>query len=170
MKHIQIIEGDITAAKVDAIVNAANPQMLGGGGVDGAIHKAAGPELLKECQKIQVVNGIRCPFGSAKITFAGNLNAKYVIHAVGPVYSSESNPEVTLQKTYESIFKLAIEYHCQSLAIPAISCGAYGFPIKKASVIAINCCRRYPNININFYLLGGEIIHAWKSAIDDINL
>ena len=100
MTNIKIIRGDITTADVDAIVNAANPVMLGGGGVDGAIHKAAGHLLLEECRKIQPVNGVRCPVGEARITPAGNLKAKYVIHTVGPIYMAMkllkniSNPHI----------------------------------------------------------------------------
>ena len=92
MDNIKAQKGDITTANVDAIVNAANPMMLGGGGVDGAIHKAAGPALLEECRKVKSVNGIRCPFGEARITKAGNLPAKFVIHAVGPRYHHEKEP------------------------------------------------------------------------------
>ena len=92
MKNIQLIEGDITLAEVDAIVNAANPKMLGGGGVDGAIHKAAGPRLLEKCRKVKPENGIRCPFGQARLTAAGDLTAKFVIHTVGPRYKIEANP------------------------------------------------------------------------------
>lgn len=164
MKHIQIIKGDITTACVDAIVNAANPKMLGGGGVDGAIHRAAGPELLEACRKVKSINGIRCPFGSARITGAGNLNAKYVIHAVGPIYAKASNPEDILESTYSNILKLAIEYQCASLAIPAISCGAYGFPVKDAAKIAVSACARYPDITIMFYLVESRVLNAWQKA------
>jgi O-acetyl-ADP-ribose deacetylase len=165
MEHIEILEGDITKAVVDAIVNAANPKMLGGGGVDGAIHKAAGPKLLEECRKVKSIKGIRCPFGSAQITSAGELKAKYVIHATGPIFRNETNPDEVLRKTYIAILEIAKKYNCKSVAIPAISCGAYGFPIEKASVIAIESCRNYPNINVKFYLLGREIINAWNNAL-----
>ena len=162
--HIQIIEGDITKASVDAIVNAANPKMLGGGGVDGAIHNAAGPKLLEACRRVKSKNGIRCPFGSARITSAGNLNAKHVIHAVGPIYRNEADPEAVLEETYESIFRLALENRCSSIAIPAISCGAYGFPVHSAAEIAIRLSSLHPDIDIVFYLMGKQIIEAWNSA------
>jgi len=165
MEHIEIIEGDITRADVDAIVNAANSRMLGGGGVDGAIHRAAGPKLLEACRKIQSIDGIRCPSGSAQITSAGDLNSKYVIHAVGPIYRNEANPEDVLRKTYLSVLDVAVENSCSSIAIPAISCGAYGFPIESASVIAIDTCSKYPNIKIKFYLLGHKILEAWENAL-----
>ena len=105
---IKIIQGDITQASVDAIVNAANPQMLGGGGVDGAIHRAAGPKLLGECEKVKVENGVRCPTGEARITQAGDLKAKYVIHTVGPRYGIDKNPEDLLAFAYQNCLKLAI--------------------------------------------------------------
>ena len=168
MNHIKIIEGDITKAKVDAIVNAANPMMLGGGGVDGAIHQAAGPALLEACRKVTATNGIRCPFGSAKITSAGDLGAKYVIHAVGPIYRQENNPDKVLEKTYQSVLTLAEEHRCESIAIPAISCGAYGFPIEPASKIAVDICAKYSEIKIHFYLLGQQIIEAWQHAVSQV--
>jgi O-acetyl-ADP-ribose deacetylase (regulator of RNase III) len=165
MNHIEIIIGDITNASVDAIVNAANPRMLGGGGVDGAIHRAAGPRLLEACKKIEAIDGVRCPFGSARITPAGDLAAKYVIHAVGPIYHNEAHPEALLKQTYVSVLDLAIQNSCCSIAIPAISCGAYGFPIDLASVIAINTCAQYPKLQIKFYLLDQNALSAWRNAI-----
>ncbi|MDF5302086.1 macro domain-containing protein, partial [Vibrio parahaemolyticus] len=93
MNAISLVQGDITTAHVDAIVNAANPRMLGGGGVDGAIHRAAGPALINACYAVDDVDGIRCPFGDARITEAGNLNARYVIHAVGPIYDKFADPK-----------------------------------------------------------------------------
>ena len=111
MNNIELIEGDITGAQVDAIVNAANPKMLGGGGVDGAIHKAAGPKLLEECRKIRSVNGIRCPFGEARITPAGNLKAKFVIHTVGPRYKIE--PTILCECVYRSAFVMLFLKHLQ---------------------------------------------------------
>jgi len=134
MEKIEIKKGDITKAQEEAIVNAANPKMLGGGGVDGAIHKAAGPKLLEACRKVKPQNGIRCPFGEARITKAGDLDADYVIHAVGPIYRSDKEPAVTLSSTYHNCLKLAIENKCASIAFPAISCGAYGFPLDQAAI------------------------------------
>lgn len=168
MNHIQLIDGDITTAHVDAIVNAANPLMLGGGGVDGAIHRAAGPALLEACRQVKPVDGIRCPFGSARITSAGNLNAKYVIHAVGPIYRNEAAPEQRLEEAYASIFQLASAHDCQSIAIPAISCGAYGFPLEPAAFIAIKVSVLFPDINIQFYLRGNKVMTAWQRALSTI--
>ena len=168
MNHISLLQGDITQAAVDAIVNAANPKMLGGGGVDGAIHRAAGPELLEECRKIKPVDGVRCPFGQARITPAGNLKARYVIHAVGPIYRNENDPEGVLFSTYQNSLSLAVHNHCRSIAFPAISCGAYGFPIESAADIALGVCDepQHRNLNIYFYLFDQATLSSWRTAYD----
>lgn len=171
MNNIQVIEGDITAANVDAIVNAANPMMLGGGGVDGAIHKAAGPELLAECQKVNAVRKIRCPVGDARITLAGNLPSKYVIHTVGPRYHREAEPKKLLAAAYNSSLGLALENGCKSIAFPAISCGSYGYPVREAAEIAIRVCSddKFNSIEIFFYLYGQKNYAIWQSALDRKN-
>lgn len=163
------ITGDITRAKVDAIVNAANPGLMGGGGVDGAIHRAAGSELLEECMKIEPVNGVRCPTGQARITSAGNLDASYVIHTVGPVYHQVSNPEELLVSAYQNSLQLAEQYRCQSIAFPAISCGVYGYPKEEAAKIAVDVCMGYLThykIEIVFYLFDDSTRQIWQHAID----
>jgi len=154
MSNIEIKLGDITTAEVDAIVNAANPKMLGGGGVDGAIHRAAGPKLLDACRKVKSINGVRCPFGEARITEAGNLHSKYVIHTVGPIYSSDKDPASTLKNAYTNSCELALKYKCQSIAFPAISCGVYGYPHEEAAKIALSACSnaRYSNLKIYFFI------------------
>ncbi|MBU1218439.1 macro domain-containing protein [Myxococcota bacterium] len=154
MNNIEILLGDITKAEVDAIVNAANPTMLGGGGVDGAIHRAAGSALLDACRKVVAVNGARCPFGESRITQAGNLKSKYVIHTAGPIYHSNDNPSRTLRNSYTSALNLAMENGCTSIAFPAISCGAYGYPHSEAARIALGVCSRpeYSSLKIFFYI------------------
>ena len=132
--NIKIIQGDITTLKVDAIVNAANPSLMGGGGVDGAIHKAAGPKLKELCRPLR-----GCHTGSAKITDGCNLKSKYIIHAVGPVWNNGTRSEETLlASAYQTCLELAIENHIESIAFPSISTGAYRFPFEKATTIARN--------------------------------
>ena len=139
--NIEILQADITTLKVDAIVNAANKSLLGGGGVDGAIHEAAGSELLKECKTL---NG--CNTGEAKITDAYNLPCKKIIHTVGPIWNNGSeNEEMLLSNCYLNCLKLASDYNLRSIAFPGISTGAYGFPIAKASKIAYNSIINHTN-------------------------
>ncbi len=129
---VNVLNGDITKQQVDVIVNAANETLLGGGGVDGAIHRAAGPELFEECKELG-----GCRKGEAKITKGYNLSAQYVIHTVGPVYGQEGGlEEQTLAACYHSSLKLACEHKLKSIAFPSISTGAFGYPIKEAAKVA----------------------------------
>ena len=142
---IKIIQGDITTLAVDAIVNAANQVMLGGGGVDGAIHDAAGPELYEACLKVPEVRpGVRCPTGEARITPGFKLPAKFVIHTVGPVYRDglHGEPE-KLAACYRNSLALAAENGCKSIAFPCISTGIYGYPIEDAAKIAVREVREF---------------------------
>ena len=136
--RIEIRQGDITRLKVDAIVNAANTSLLGGGGVDGAIHRAAGPELLAECRTLG-----GCPTGEARITRGYNLPAAAVIHTVGPVYSGKPRDRELLTRCYSNCLALADENGIRSIAFPAISCGVYGYPIDEACRIAVDTVRGF---------------------------
>lgn len=143
MSRIELILGDITKLEVDAIVNAANSTLMGGGGVDGAIHRAAGPELLEECKKVVEKIG-SCPPGNAVITGAGRLKCKYVIHAVGPIWrGGHFGESETLRNAYLNSLKLAKENGIKTIAFPNISTGAYGFPKELASEIAISTIKEF---------------------------
>jgi len=131
---LHIIKGDITSQDTDAIVNAANPTLLGGGGVDGAIHRAAGTDLLLECKKIG-----GCNHGEARITGAYNLPAQYIIHTPGPIYKNGKNNEaLILKNSYRNSLKLAYEHNLKSISFPAISAGIYAYPLKEACKIAVD--------------------------------
>ena len=144
MSRLIAVQADITQRAVDAIVNAANQRLLGGGGVDGAIHRAAGPELLDACRELpEVESGVRCPTGDARITPAFALPAKWVIHTVGPVYRNgqQGEPEL-LVSCYQRSMELALDHKVQTIAFPAISCGVYGYPAESAAKIAVSTLRR----------------------------
>ncbi|MFN8391532.1 MAG: O-acetyl-ADP-ribose deacetylase [Bdellovibrionota bacterium] len=134
------LQGDITHESVDVIVNAANSSLLGGGGVDGAIHRAAGPELLAECRKARAEQG-ECPPGHAVITSAGALKARFVVHTVGPIWRGGSEREAeTLASCYRKSLELAAHERCKSVAFPAVSTGVYGYPREQAARIAVSAC------------------------------
>ncbi len=142
-----VIQGDITQQDVDAIVNAANSSLMGGGGVDGAIHRAGGPQILEECKAYIAKNG-RLPTGEAMITSGGRLKAKYVIHTVGPVWQGGSNKEdELLANAYRNSLRVAVENNVKSVAFPSISTGIYGFPIQRAAGIAVETASRFASNN-----------------------
>lgn len=168
---LTLVRGDITRQEVGAIVNAANSGLMGGGGVDGAIHKAGGPAILEECKQIRAVQG-KLPAGQAVITGGGNLKAKYVIHTVGPIWRlGICNEESTLASAYRESLKLASQYEVKSVAFPSISTGAYGFPVDKAAKIAIKTATDYCQENsdlveIRFCLFDLETYNCFKKALN----
>jgi O-acetyl-ADP-ribose deacetylase (regulator of RNase III) len=142
---VRLVQGDITEMETDAIVNAANPSLMGGGGVDGAIHRKGGPKILEECKRIRATewpNGL--PTGKAVITSGGNLKAKYVIHTVGPIWrgGSSGEPEL-LAEAYRNSLKLAVSKGLKTIAFPSISTGAYGYPIEKACKVALTTVKEF---------------------------
>ena len=164
--EIEILRGDITKLDVDAIVNAANTTLLGGGGVDGAIHRAAGPELLAECRTLG-----GCRPGEAKITRGCRLPSRFVIHTVGPVWrgGKHGEPE-TLANCYRNSLQLAGENEIKTLAFPAISCGVYGYPIKEAAQIAFNATREFLAVSDNpqkviFVVWGEDVYDAYLQIL-----
>ncbi len=158
LDRIEIKRADITTMNVDAIVNAANEHMLGGGGVDGAIHRAAGPGLLEECRRVTEVRpGVRCPTGDARITGGHDLPARFVIHTVGPVWRGGGHQEPDLLAScYRRCLELAVENGARSVAFPAISCGVYGYPLGAAAAIAVrevaNFLRQQPSVERVFFV------------------
>ncbi|MEM2319246.1 MAG: O-acetyl-ADP-ribose deacetylase [Candidatus Bathyarchaeia archaeon] len=142
---VRIVQGDITEMETDAIVNAANPSLMGGGGVDGAIHRKGGPKILEECKRIRATewpDGL--PTGKAVITTGGNLKAKYVIHTVGPIWrgGGSGEPEL-LEEAYRNSLELAVSRGLKTIAFPSISTGAYGYPIEKACRVALSTVKEF---------------------------
>ena len=166
---LELIEGNITEQETDAVVNAANSSLLGGGGVDGAIHRAGGPKILEECRKLG-----GCPTGEARITTGGNLTAKYVIHTVGPVYSGGKQREAELlANAYKNSLSLASQYKLKSVAFPSISTGAYGYPVNEAAIIALktvmNYLKTYTDIElVRFVLFGSKAYQAYDKALQEL--
>ena len=163
---IDLLRGDITKLDVDAIVNAANTSLLGGGGVDGAIHRAAGPKLLEECRSLG-----GCQPGQAKITRGYNLPAPFIIHTVGPVWSGGNRGEAeALANCYRNSLRLAAENEIKTIAFPAISCGAYRYPIAEAAQIALRTARDFLSATdqidkVIFVLVSGEIFSVYKQLL-----
>ncbi len=163
---IEFVQGDITKAETDAIVNAANSRLAGGGGVDGAIHRAAGPSVMEECRRIG-----SCPTGSAVATGAGDLPARHIFHAVGPVYKGLEKDVEQLAGCHLKCLDLAVEKGCRSIAFPAISTGAYGYPVDQAAAIAVGTVRGWLLKNpdrlerIVFVLFDAPTLESYKAAL-----
>ena len=168
--RLHISRADITQLEVDGVVNAANNRLLGGAGVDGAIHRAAGPALLDECKTL---NG--CKTGEAKITAGHKLPASYIIHTVGPVWhGGQQNEAELLASSYRNSLQLAKDYHLNSIAFPALSCGVYGYPVDKAANIAINEIKRFSNKpgsikDVVLVAFSGEMLDVLETAARAIN-
>ena len=165
---IVLFEGDITTQNVDAIVNAANRGLLGGGGVDGAIHRAGGPAILAECREIRRTSypdGL--PTGQAVATGGGDLPARWVIHTVGPVYSSSEDRSGLLASCHTESLRLADELGAETVAFPAISTGVYGYPVEEASIVAIGAVRRARTKvrEVRFVLFGRPAFEAFERAL-----
>ena len=167
---LELVEGDITRQDTEAIVNAANTSLLGGGGVDGAIHRAGGPQILEECRKIG-----GCPTGEARITAGGRLTARWVIHTVGPIYrdGSHREPEL-LANAYRNSLALAGAHAIRSVAFPSISTGAYGYPVAEAARIAlttvITFLKTHPKITlVRFVLFGPAALRTYEAALGELS-
>jgi O-acetyl-ADP-ribose deacetylase (regulator of RNase III) len=170
---IELCQGDITAQQVDAIVNAANSRLAGGGGVDGAIHRRGGPEIMRETDA-RYPDG--CPTGSAVISTAGRLDAKYVIHAVGPVWGGGGRGEVELLAgAYRRCLELAVEHDCRSIAMPALSTGAYRFPMDHAARIALSTAIEFVAKNdgpklVRFVLFDAAAYEVFAEALEGLGI
>ena len=168
--RIHLVQGDITKVHTDAIVNAANTSLLGGGGVDGAIHRAGGPVILEECRKIVARQG-GCPTGQAVITTGGNLPAKYVIHTVGPVWNGGSKGEAALlADCYRNSLRLAAQHDIQSIAFPNISTGVYGYPKDQAAKIAVETVQDYLQhhafpLEVSFVVFDAENLSLYQKLL-----
>ncbi len=166
---LELVEGDITQQDTEAIVNAANTTLLGGGGVDGAIHRAGGPQILEECKKIG-----GCPTGEARLTTGGRLKARWVIHTVGPVYRDGKHREPErLASAYQNSLKLASAHGIRSVAFPSISTGAYGYPLPDAARIALRTALDYLKAHqeialVRFVLFGRPALQVYEAALAEL--
>ncbi|MFP3976075.1 MAG: O-acetyl-ADP-ribose deacetylase [Dehalococcoidia bacterium] len=171
--RLALLQGDITKQDTDAIVNAANSGLMGGGGVDGAIHRAGGPAILEDCKKIVAEIG-RLPAGQAVMTTGGNLKAKHVIHTVGPIWhgGNKREPE-TLTSAYRESLKLAVKNGLKSVSFPSISTGVYGYPVDKGAKVAIKTTSEFLQQDdsleeINFVLFDSRTFDAYRQALEEI--
>jgi O-acetyl-ADP-ribose deacetylase (regulator of RNase III) len=169
MPRIEVVAGDITTQDVDAVVNAANSSLLGGGGVDGAIHRAGGPAILAACREVRAGewrDGL--PTGRAVATVAGALPARWVIHTVGPIYGTVDDPAGLLRSCHVESLRVADEVGARSVAFPAISCGVYGYPLEEAAPIAVDAVRTADTdvALVRFVLFGPDALRAFEVALE----
>jgi len=166
---IEVVGGDLTEQHVDAIVNAANSSLLGGGGVDGAIHRAGGPEVLAACRELRATSlpdGL--PTGDAVATVAGRLPCRWVIHTVGPIYGTVDDPAALLRSCHVRSLEVAESLGARSVAFPAVSCGVYGYPVDEAAPIALDAVRSAPLASVElvrFVLFGPDALRAFSDAL-----
>ncbi len=166
---VELVQGDITRQDTDAIVNAANSTLLGGGGVDGAIHRAGGPAILEECRRLG-----GCPTGGAKITTGGNLKARFVIHTVGPVYHGGTSGEAgLLARCYRRSLEIAVEHGLQSIAFPSVSTGAYRYPVREAARVALSAVKEFLETAstlrlVRFVLFDEATCRAYEEAMEEL--
>ncbi len=168
---LRLLQGDITRFRADAIVNAANSGLLGGGGVDGAIHRAGGPEILAECRALRATTlpgGL--PTGEAVATTAGNLPARWVIHTVGPVYSGSAQDSELLARAHRRSLEVARSVGARSVAFPAISTGIYGYPLELAAPIALAEARAADDLEVTFVLFSAGALKAFRAAAGELGL
>jgi O-acetyl-ADP-ribose deacetylase (regulator of RNase III) len=168
MPGIVLLEGDITEQHVDAVVNAANSTLLGGGGVDGAIHRRGGPSILEECRRIRATEWPEgLPTGKAVATTGGALSARWVIHTVGPVYANDEDPPASLASCHIESLRVADELGAGTVAFPAISTGVYGYPLNEAARVAIEAIRKADTAvqEVRFVLFGGDSFAAFEHAL-----
>ena len=168
MPQVEVVRGDLTAETVDAIVNAANSSLLGGGGVDGAIHRAGGPEILAACRRLRAErfpDGL--PTGAAVATTGGDLPARWVIHTVGPIYREHDDPAPLLRSCHVESLAEADRVGATTVAFPAISCGVYGYPLAEAAPIAVDAVRTAATAVelVRFVLFGEDALAAWQAAL-----
>ena len=167
---LALVRGDITRKRVDAIANAANEGLMGGGGVDGAIHRAGGPAIMAECSAIRAKQG-GCPTGQAVITTGGNLPAKHVIHTVGPIWRGGNSGEAELLAScYRESLRLAVEHNIKTIAFPSISTGVYGYPVAQAAVVALNAVKQFLAAHdgldeVRFVLFDDATHDAYENAL-----
>lgn len=172
---LTVVQGDITTQEVDAIVNAANSSLIGGGGVDGAIRRAGGPAISEECNEIRARQG-GCPTGQAVITTGGDLPAKHVIHTVGPVWhGGKSGEPETLASCYRESLSLALNYHIETIAFPSISTGIFGYPTEEASVTALNTIKSFLEghegvVEVRFVLFDDDTFRCFEGTLGELNV
>jgi O-acetyl-ADP-ribose deacetylase (regulator of RNase III) len=166
--RVTLSVGDITQAAADVVVNAANAALAGGGGVDGAIHRAAGPELMDACRSLPATGGVRCPTGEARVTPGFHMKARWIVHAVGPIHRGVPDDARLLASALRAALDAAVEHGASTVAVPALSCGAFGYPVHEAARIAVAVAREPRDLHeVRFVLFDQKTHDAWQRALDE---